>query len=580
MRLSDALGIIHRHSGSSARFQVRLCCGFTPLHLKTFLQAHLQRDMPSRTVEIATGLYGDLSGALSGTGRQTDAVVVALEWPDLDPRLGLRDLGGWGDAELRDIEHSVDGRVAELGSGLRSAAAVCPVVLSGPTLPLPPLTHTASWQASGLELRLRRAVAELAAEAAEANVRVVSAQLLDAVSPAAERRDVKADLAAGFPYSLVHADHLAALLAAVIHPAPPKKGLITDLDDTFWAGILGEAGPAGMSWTLEAHAQIHGLYQQFLAALAEHGVLIGVASKNDPALVEEALQREDLRIPRARLFPVEAHWGAKSESVRRIVQDWNIGADSVVFVDDSPMEVAEVQAAHAKILCLEFPKNDPAAFYRMLERLRDLFGKPATSEEDRLRIESIRRTAGAVPESAAAAPESFLEQAGAVVTLDFEKSYAGGRALELINKTNQFSLNGRRYTEAEWDRKLRREECFQLTVAYRDKFGPLGRIAVISGLRQESKLLVLDWVLSCRAFSRRVEHQCLFQLFRHFQVREIAFDYQPTPRNGPMREFLRSYLGAEPEGEPRLARPDFEALCPPLYHAVEMGALQGAAING
>src|SRR4029077_61081 len=105
------------------------------------------------------------------------------------------------------------------------------------------------------------------------------------------------------------------------------------------------------------------LYQQMLVALSEAGVLIAVASKNDPEAVEEAFQRQDLILPRDRIYPMEIHWGPKSESVGRILRAWNVAADAVVFVDDSPMELAEVKATHPEIGALVFPAHDEQAAY-------------------------------------------------------------------------------------------------------------------------------------------------------------------------------------------------------------------------
>jgi len=115
-----------------------------------------------------------------------------------------------------------------------------------------------------------------------------------------------------------------------------------------------------VSWDLAGHHQLHGLYQLLLAALAEEGVLIGVASKNDPASVQQAFLRKDLLVRPNQIFPMEVNWNAKSSSVERILRTWNIGADSVVFVDDSPMELAEVAAALPGIECVRFRRTTMA----------------------------------------------------------------------------------------------------------------------------------------------------------------------------------------------------------------------------
>ena len=164
------------------------------------------------------------------------------------------------------------------------------------------------------------------------------------------------------PYTTEHADKLASLLALALVPPAPKKGIISDLDDTLWDGIVGEAGADAVTWDLAGHAHMHGLYQKLLASLADSGTLIGVASKNDPAVVAKAFERKDLLLRPEQVFPIEVHWNAKSGSVARILEAWNIAADSVIFVDDSPMELAEVAAAHPGIECVLFPKNDHKAF--------------------------------------------------------------------------------------------------------------------------------------------------------------------------------------------------------------------------
>ena len=217
-----------------------------------------------------------------------------------------------------------------------------------------------------------------------------------------------------------------------------------------WSGIAGEVGPENVSWDMASHSHLHALYQKLLASLSEHGTLVGIASKNDPKVVAQAFEREDILIRPEQVFPVEVHWNAKSGSVSRILETWNIAADSVIFVDDSPMELAEVAAAHPGIECILFPKNDYVAGLAMLRRLRDLCGKERLSSDDALRLESIRQGAAfRVQAAAAATPESFLAQAEAALTFDF--GCAGEpRVLELVNKTNQFNLNGRRYTEADW----------------------------------------------------------------------------------------------------------------------------------
>jgi len=108
-----------------------------------------------------------------------------------------------------------------------------------------------------------------------------------------------------------------------------------------------------------------------------------------------------------------------------------------------------------------------------------------------------------------------------------------------------------------------------LTVSYKDKYGPLGTIAVVLGSTHGRKLCLHTWVMSCRAFSRRIEHQCLKYLFDTFGADQIALEYQATPRNGPVQEFFAQLLGNPPAPGINLSKAQFRAGVPALFHRVE-----------
>jgi len=580
VKLIDALELLKKPVSENApALRVFLDCGFTPLHLQTFLAAHLRALLPQHRVEIKTGLFGDLAGNLERLSpSDVEVVAVVMEWQDLDPRLGIRSLGGWRSTDLPDIVESAHQRTAQLGDTIKRLSLSIPFSICPPTLPLPPLFTTRSQQGSACELQLREIVASFISPISLApGVRVVNAQCLDELSPLGERFDVKSEVMAGFPYTLAHASIVAEILATLIQNPAPKKGLITDLDDTLWAGILGEVGVDGLTWHLDQHTHMHGLYQQLLASFASAGILIGVASKNDPALVEKAFVRKDLILPQESVFPFEIHWNRKSESVQRILEVWNVGSDSVVFIDDSTMEVAEVHTAFPEMECIVFPKSDYVAFWKLLRRLRDLFGKIVVTEEDAIRLRSLRN-ANVLREYSKTTPGSlddFLQNAGAKILFTFGKQAGDARAFELINKTNQFNLNGRRFNESAWSSRLKNPETFLVTVTYEDKFGPLGKIAVLLGRAESKKILVDTWVMSCRAFSRRIEHQCLKYLFEKFKADEIVFDFEATPRNGPLQEFFKQWLDNLPAHGFFISKTSFFEKTPSLSHHVEEEAFDG-----
>ena len=549
-----------------------LACGLTPVYLPVFINAELITRQPERRNEIKSGLFGDLLGNIQrGHASGCEALAVVVEWSDIDPRLGVRTLGGWRTSDLSSILSAAEQQLARLREALGAAEQGVPIAVSFPTLPLPPLFYARNIQATAEQIRLQEMVAACAAHLVSLkNMRLVNPESLLEDSPFASRFDVKSEIVSGFPYSLSHAAVVAGHLAALLANPTPRKGLITDLDDTLWGGILGEVGVDGVSWSLDQHTHMHAVYQQFLASLASAGTLIAVASKNDPVLVNKAFARKDLLISKASIFPFEVHWNRKSDSIRRILQAWNISPDAVIFIDDSPMEVAEVKTVFSEMECIVFPKGNFRAIWDLLKKLRNDFGKALLSEEDTLRLQSLRNSK-VVRQSLASAPnlDEFLKNADAHVVFISLKHRDDPRAFELLNKTNQFNLNGKRLTEGEWSKYLTDPSAFALLISYTDKFGPLGKISVLLGRLADGRIYVDCWVMSCRAFSRRIEHQCVNHLFGKYGASEIAFDFKSTDRNGPLQEFLKELLGSAPGPHVTLSRTTCFERLPKLFHRVD-----------
>src|SRR5581483_6747560 len=212
----------------------------------------------------------------------------------------------------------------------------------------------------------------------------------------------------------------------------------------------------------------------------------------------------------------------------------------------------------------------PGGIVEFLNRLRALFGKQEIIEEDRLRAASIRSGAQLSEAPSGVASEDFLRRLGGAVSFDFNRIPRDSRPLELINKTNQFNLNGRRLTEGEWLSHTGNPRSFVLTVAYEDKFGPLGRIAVVAGVVDDGAARILSWVMSCRAFSRRIEHHTLEWLLTRLDCDRLELAFAPTERNSPLREFLSEFVELPLSAATvSLTRADWERGQTVLPHAIK-----------
>lgn len=577
MKLREALQLLNaRSSGGAAPYAVHLVTGFEPLHLKTFLAAHLSQCLAAqgdpRTVDVRTGLYGDFGGNWSRAIEEAGTVPVAavLEWADLHPAMGWREAAlsaSWDQGEaLSEIESRLRAwliLLREAGPGRRFLAL--------PALPLPPWVQRGlDGQSSSFELELRALVAQFARDAARAGARV-------AASCPTAAWDAGKELSTGFPFTLEFASELAERLARLILPATPKKGIVTDLDRTLWRGVVGDDGPSAVSWDLDRQARVHGWWQQFLASMGKQGVLIGVASKNDREPVEQALARHDLLVPTDSIFPLEVNWGDKAASIRRIAAAWNIGLDSIVFVDDNQLELEEVRQALPEVECILFPADDPAAVAAALFRLRDLFGKESISSDDLLRVATLRQRAtvaqelGDIPQAGGGSEERYAAL-GSRIRLDCRRP-PEARVLELINKTNQFNLNGRRWEESCWLAWCRRPEARVALVGYEDRFGPLGNIAAVAAECAGEELHVRSWVMSCRAFSRRIEYSTLHFLLARWPCKRILFDWRRTERNGPMQQALHLLFDELPQDGILEIAPDALRSRLPRQHAFLVNVL-------
>jgi FkbH-like protein len=557
MKLQEALKTVAnaRANAHAIDTRVALACGIEPLHLRTYLEAHYAARLAGQRLELECGLYGDLEGNIDRAAKsECDAIAIVFEWGDLDPRLGLRSVGAWSGPIYDEIIRDVSARLERMAQAIERIAANRLVALSPPTIAWTITGSTIAAQHSSFELALQSALAAFLVRVSQSpRALVVHPARLEQLSPPSQRHDPRLELAVGFPYRLPHASALAELIVTLLFPPAPKKALITDLDDTLWKGLVGEVGVDKVTWTHTDGAQLHGLYQLVLRQLADMGVLLGVASKNDPDVVRTALAREELWLEGSRLFPVHASWSPKSQSVTAILELWNISAEDVVFIDDSQIELDEVSRVHPSLECLLFTPNDPAQALRCFEKLRTLFGRSRISHDDTQRSASLRAIAAF---QADRGPDlnhaTFIRSLEGVVIVRRDERVDQERVLQLLNKTNQFNLNGKRVADPELASLVEKPDGFVLEVAYRDRYGSLGTIGVVAGRLEGDRLSVLHWVLSCRAFSRNLEHHMLQLVVEIAAGRPIHFAYEHTAKNGPLQQFLTA-LGLPLDQPPILA---------------------------
>lgn len=546
-------------------------CGFTPLHLKTFFHGALCRISPGKKIMLKEGLYGDLSNSLKKQldEGESEFIAIAFEWEDFDPRLGLRSTGGWGASSYEDILSTVRSKAALYAGLIEKLSKKSRVVVSLPLLPFLPLHFNSPDGTSPWEIEVKGEIKRLGATLATLkDLKLVNTDLLNTHPAFPNRYSPESHLAYGFPYSIEFAAVLGELMARLALPVQPLKGIVVDLDDTLWRGILGEDGPEGVSWDLDNNSHMHGVFQSFLQSLADTGILVAVASKNDAALVEEIFSKRRPLLNRDSIFPLMANWGRKSISMGKILKSWNIGEDAVAFIDDSPMELEEVRSQFKGVRTFQFPPGKPDEILELIVELRRLFGKEKITDEDKIRLDSLKKNdeLHKLPEGSEKDYEDILKESRPIITLQTLSPEGDERAFELLNKTNQFNMNGIRCSETEWRGLCSRKDGFVLVASYKDKFGPLGKIAVMAGFYDGERLHITHWVMSCRAFGRRIEHYMLNYLFKKYPSKKVCLKYFKTERNGPFYTFITESGGTPAKEEMEILVSAFRESMPKLYH--------------
>ena len=312
------------------------------------------------------------------------------------------------------------------------------------------------------------------------------------------------------------------------------KGLITDLDNVMWSGGIAEEGIAGIKCQPEGAGYKHFLYQTLLKKLKEQGVLLAVVSRNDPDAVLPAFHSGSLVLGEDDFVAVVATYHAKSAQIRQLALQLNLGLNSVVFVDDNPVELEEVRSQLPDVNCVRFParESDLPPFFEQIVRF---FPKPVLTAEDRDRTELYRRRLTTlVPSDVQGADlANYLRSLQMELQIHDRSRGERSRAVQLIHKTNQFNLNGHRLGDDEVGAMLAAGGRLY-TATLTDRSGTHGEI--LACLLAPGGA-VRSLVMSCRVFQRRVE----FAFLAWLAAREAVsrFDFKATERNEPFRQFLK-----------------------------------------
>lgn len=350
-----------------------------------------------------------------------------------------------------------------------------------------------------------------------------------------------------------YGDLVARLLAA--KQGRSYKCLVLDLDNTLWGGVIGDDGLEGIVLGQgSALGEAFVAFQNYAKELSRRGVILAVCSKNDEATALAPFEKHpEMVLRRSDIACFVANWRDKPANLQSIARTLNIGTDSLVLADDNPFERNIVRGELPMVGVPELP-DDPALYSHCIASAGYFEALNITSEDlqrsgqyqGNLQRELLR--------------SSSTDLAGYLKSLEMKlvcgpfDAVSMQRVVQLINKTNQFNLTTRRYTEADVTALIKGQSSLTLQLRLIDKFGDNGIVAVVIGLptcRSDEALRIDTWLMSCRVLGRQVEEATLNLVAGHaarIGAKLLIGEYRPTAKNGMVRDHY-SGLGFSQVGE-------------------------------
>lgn len=483
---------------------------------------------------------------------QPDTVILAVQSRDIVPEL----------AENSSQSDVVDRTTSQLEGWVRAFRGHTAANLIIHTLECPAVAAQGVYDSQSEEnqawaiQQINRNLRTLAAE--HRGIYILDYDALVARHGREQWGDERKWLTVRLPISAANLVHMAREWMKFLAPLAGReaKCVVVDLDNTLWGGIIGEDGMAGIQVGPEYPGAAYQALQRALRDLARRGILLAVSSKNNPQDALEVLRDHPGMLLRPEHFAaLRINWSDKAQNLREIAAELNIGLDAIAFVDDNPVERQQVREALPEVMVVELPA-DPMQYARAV-RDCPVFERLMLSAEDRQRgnYYAAERQRAALEQSAASR-EDFYRSLAQEAEIAPVNALTLARVAQLTQKTNQFNLTTRRYTEQQIAELAKRPGWRVLSIQVRDRYADNGLVGVAIVCDQGAVCQIDTFLLSCRVIGRTVETALLASLAEEARARgarRLEGWFLPTKRNTPAKDFYRTQgfrlLSETPEGQ-------------------------------
>ncbi len=325
--------------------------------------------------------------------------------------------------------------------------------------------------------------------------------------------------------------NLAAIIKSLF--GKNKKSLVLDLDNTLWGGVVGDDGVDGIEIGKETHeGQVFREFQEYLRAVKSTGIMLTVCSKNDEENALAGLNHPECVLRPEDFLIIKANWENKDRNISAIASELNIGRDSLVFLDDNPAERAIVASQLPEVAVPEMER--PEDYIRTVDRSH-FFEITAFSSDDLKRNEMYKENIQrSVMQAQFSDYGEYLDSLEMTAVIDDFLPVYLSRITQLTNKSNQFNLTTKRFTEPQMESVFADDGYVRLYGRLTDKFGDNGIVSVVIGKINGERLDIELWLMSCRVLKRDMEYAMLDRLCEDSArrgVKEIYGCYYPTAKN-------------------------------------------------
>jgi FkbH-like protein len=323
-----------------------------------------------------------------------------------------------------------------------------------------------------------------------------------------------------------------------------KKCLILDLDNTLWGGIIGDDGMDGIQIGNLGIGETFTKFQYWIKQLKERGIILAVCSKNEESTAREPFEKHpDMVLSMDDIAVFVANWDNKADNIRHIQSILNIGFDSMVFVDDNPVERKIVRENLPEVTVPELPE-DPAFYLTYLQQL-NLFDTAAVTDEDGDRTRQYQEESKRVSVKKSFVNEDeFLASLAMTARCNAFEKMEIPRIAQLSQRSNQFNLRTQRYTEEDIQNICNHPDFYTLSFKLADSFGDYGLVSMVILQKKNADELFIDtWLMSCRVLKRGLEQLVLNEMMaiaRTNHCTKLVGEYLPTAKNGMVKDHYKN----------------------------------------